>query len=390
MPIEEDVFYDINGYEVSRTNLVQQMIQYYEEKVALGESKVTDFNEGSEIRNLLESICVDVYALMEDQNDLTKIAFVETAEGEWLDKHGANPFVNLARDTGNEATGFVTFSIPDVGTNSVVIPEGTVVVSTDNGLDYVTDSECTIAVGDTNVLCSATCITVGEDGNCPANTVTLIEDNFIDVPGLSVNNTEAFTGGTDYEEDDEYRERLLAFLRKDDFGSLPYYENLCTNVQGVHDVLLVDATGYTKKVLVNGNVKPTPDTVLAEVLEVLSIPDNIVLGHTFTVDKPDYITKNLTLNLTVSEEVDEDLLEDIFDSIFDGKDLEGEISFDGMSIGQSLLKETLYNAFYLIDEVSSVCINVTGSSSEISDLTVDADEVLKLGTLTINQTVSEE
>ena len=93
MAIEEEVFINSMGEEVSITNLVNEMINYYALKVGAGESKVTDFNEGSEIRNLLESFAVDLYVLLLNQEQLTQICFVETAEGEWLGKHGANPFV---------------------------------------------------------------------------------------------------------------------------------------------------------------------------------------------------------------------------------------------------------------------------------------------------------
>ena len=383
---DEDTFYDVNGYEVSRTNLVQQMIDYYNEKLELGETRVTDFNEGSEIRNLLESVAVDVYNLMELQNEVTKIAFVETATGEWLDKHGANPFVNLPRDEGVEAKGYVTFTIPSVQSSDVIIPLGSVVVSTENSLQYVTDSDLVIAVGDTSGTVSCTCLTVGVDGNCASGTVTVIEDDTLGVSGLSVTNSEAFSGGEDYEDDDAYRERLLAFLRKDDFGSIGYYENLCESVDDVHDVLLVDATGYTKKVWVNGKSKPTSDTVVADVLEVLSIPDNIVLGHSFTVAKAVTVEHDFVVNLGVSVELDDDDLEEFIRAIFDGGSALVGFEFDGLDIGQGISKQELYETIQLIDYVESV--EILESSTEISDLSVASDKVLTLDDVTINQTVS--
>ena len=82
MAIEEESFYNIVGEEINRTNLVQQMINYYALKLEVGETRITDFNEGSEIRNLLESIAVDLYYLMEDQNELSKIAFPDTADSQ--------------------------------------------------------------------------------------------------------------------------------------------------------------------------------------------------------------------------------------------------------------------------------------------------------------------
>ena len=382
MPVEEDTFYDVNGYEVSRTNLVQQMVQYYEEKLEIGETRVSDFNEGSEVRNLLEAIAVDIYNMMEDQNELAKIAFVETAEGEWLDKHGANPFIQLARDEGTEATGFVTFSIPEVMTSDVLIPEGTIIVSTDNSLDYVTESDLIIGVGETSITGSAICLTVGEDGNCPEDTITLIEDD-LGVNGITVTNEEQFTNGTDYEEDEEYRERLLAFVRQDDFGSISYYHRICEEVDGVHDVNFIDASGYTKKCLVNGSSKPTSDTVLADVLEVLTISDNVVLGHTFTVDKPSYITVDMDVSFTcLDEEYEEDLVINLLKAFFDGGVSLNGPEFDGLSIGESLTQRSLYATLELLD-VSDIIVSVDGS--ELDVISVDEDEVLQLGEVTLTQ-----
>lgn len=388
MAVDDVSFIRITGEECSRSILVQQMIDYYQLKLAAGETRVTDFNEGSEIRTLLESFAVDLYTLMEETDMVARHCFVETADGEWLDKHGANPLIGLPRETGAESTGYVVFSIPGVATGDVVIPIDTIVVSEVTGLEYTTLSDTVIGVGDTSATCLVQCLTVGADGDAGIGEVTLFEDNSLLYNGLSVNNTEAFSGGVDYEEDEEYRERILAYLRKDDFGSIGYYENLCTNVEGVHDVLLVDATGYTKKILVNGDVKPTPDTVLADVLEAVSDVNNIVLGHSFSVDKPDYVTKNLTVNLGVTVEIAEDDIEELLQAIFDGGEAIDGAIFDGVGIGETLKKNTIYEAFLLIDAVETVEILI--NSTEITDLSVNDDEVLKLGTVTINQTVVGE
>ena len=386
MAVDDNSFYNILGNEVSRSILVQQMIDFYQASLQVGDTKVSDFNEGSEIRTLMESFAVDLYTLIEEQDDVARVCFVETADGEWLDKHGANPLMQLPRELGEPAHGYVNFTIPSATTSDVVIPIGTVVVSTENSLQYATLSDAIISVGETSTTVAIECLTVGADGNVSSNTITVIDDDTITVDNsVSVNNDDACTGGIDYEEDDEYRERLLAYKQKDDFGSIGYYENLCEIIDGVHDVLLVDATGYTKKVLVNGDTKPTPNTVLAAVLEAVTDVNNIVLTHTFTVDKPTYITKNLTVNLNVSVEIDEDDINELLSAIFDGGEaIQGPI-FDGLLIGETLTKNTLYESFDIIEAVESVQILINGT--EISDLTVNDDEVLKLGTVTINQTV---
>ena len=394
MAIEEETFYNVIGEEINRTNLVNQMIGFYNLLLEVGETKITDFNEGSEIRNLLESVAVLGYYTMEDQNELSKIAFPDTAEGEWLDKHGANPFINLERDTGSEATGFVVFTIPNASTDDIVIPEETIVVSTESSLEYATDSEVIIAAGETEVTASVTCLTEGVEGNCSENTVTLIDDDYIDISELTVNNTEAFTGGTDYEEDDEYRERLLAFVRQPDFGSLPYYQELGDNIEGVHDVLLVD-TGetteigrpYTKKILVNGDTKPVTNELLITVLEVFTDPNNKVIDHTFIVDPPEYVDLSLTVNLNVSNELVESDIAGVVQAVFDGGAPVDSMEFDGLCIGETLFKNNLISALELFDGVESVTIIDDGTLEELTDISVEPNEVLQLTGLAIHQTI---
>lgn len=387
MAINDDSFYNLVGEEISRNILVQQMIDFYALKLEVGETRVTDFNEGSEIRNLLEAFAVDLFWLMEYVNELTQIGFIDTAYGEWLDKHGLQPFVALERDIGMEATGYVTFSIPESATTELVIPEGTIVVCEETGLEYATDNEAIISVGDNDATAAVTCLTVGSDGNCSAGTVTVIDDNYINIPGLEVSNEDAFTGGSDYEEDDDYRERLLAYVRRDDFGSIGYYEELGNNVDGVHDVTLVDVTGYTKKVLVNGDVKPTPNSVLTDVLAEFSNPFNVVVRHTFTVDKPTYVTLDLDVSLNVIVELDENELKTALSDFFDGGSNIPSVDFDGLFIGEPLTKSKLYSCLELFDAVEEVTITIDGD--EITEITCEEDEVFKLGTVNITQTVVE-
>ena len=101
--LNDESFYNILGEEISRNGLVQQMINFYGLLLEVGETRITDFNEGSEIRNFLETIAVDHYVILEDQNEHAKITFIDTAYGEWLDKHGQHPAIRLERNQGNEA-----------------------------------------------------------------------------------------------------------------------------------------------------------------------------------------------------------------------------------------------------------------------------------------------
>ena len=384
MAIEDVSFINLRGETISRENLVQQMVDYYSLKLNAGESKVTDFNEGSEIRNLLESFAVDIYYLSEMENDVLKQAFVDTATGTWLDKIGMHPFIQLERSLGGASHGSVTFSIPSALTSEVVIPEATLLLGS-NGLYYTTDLECVIEIGDTSVSVSCTCASVGSDGNCTGGVVTTIDDSYYNNNSVSVTNSNPFVDGFDYEDDEQYRSRLLNFIRRDDFGSLGYYKTLCEDVAGVHDVVLVDDASYTKKVLVNGVSKPTSDALLLKVLTVLSDLGNTVIGHSFTVDKPTFDTVDLKVSVTVNAEMDENILKNILRDLFDGGSSVEGFEFSGLNISQGLSEKELYGVFDIIDNVQSVTIT-DSSDNPVTDITCTANHVLKAGTFTIAQT----
>lgn len=386
MPIENESFYNLIGKQISRESIVQEMIDYYNQKLEIGETKITDFNEGSEIRNLLEAFAVDLYALMEDNYESTKIAFISNAYGEWLDLHGENPLINLPRDTGTESVGLVSFSIPDVRTVDIIIPEETILICEENDLEYITDSEAVIVAGDRNVEVYCTCLTVGEDGNCSANTITTIDDDNID-DTVTVTNPEAFSEGTEYEEDDEYRERLLNVIRSDNFGSIGYYQELGDNIEGVHDILLIDDETYTRKILVNGDEKPVTNEILMNVLTEFTKPEKIVLGHKFIVDSPDYHILNLTLNLIVEYEFEDDLIIDRLNSFFNGGETSDGYDFSGCFIGENIDETYLYSALESLDGIIRASARITDDNSELSSLTINNTTVIKLGEITINQTL---
>ena len=385
MALEEVTFINMVGDEVNLTNLVSQMIDFYNQKLEVGETKITDFNEGSEIRNLLEAFAILCFAVLEDENEATKLPFIESSYGTFLDKIGENPFINLPRITGDYAVGNVTFTLADEQDTDIIIPGDTLLENSDE-LQFVTDSDCTIYAGETTGEVSVTCLTMGYDGNIPSNSLTVIADGDVDTTLISVTNPEEFMNGADLEDDEDYRTRLLENVRSEGFGTLEYYTKLGESVDGVHDILFVEATGYTRKALVNGYVKPTPDTVLLDTLTEYSEVNNIVLGHSFIVDTPDYVSIDLTIDLDVTVELDEDMLTTIFTKLVYGGSFE-QMQFTGLNIGENLTRELLTSIMNYLGDIVSMTIYETGESSEFITTNIDSDEAVELGTLTFNQSV---
>ena len=385
MALEEVSFINTNGDEVYLSNIVEQMIDYYEQKLEVGETKITDFNEGSEIRNLLEAFAVGIYALLEEQNEVSKLAFIQTSFGESLDKIGTLPFINLPRIEGNEAEGMVTFTLAETLTEDYVIPAETIVMASDTGVEYATTSDCIIFANETSADVLVECLIEGIDGNAEIGAIDTINDVGVDTDLVTVTNAEAIINGTDYEDDEAYRQRLLENVREEGFGTVAYYMKLGKSVTGVHDVKLVSDTNYTRKVLVNGFTKPVDDSVLLDVFTVFSDLTNIVLGHSFIVDKVTPVTVDLTFNLNVTTEISESSLLENLTAYFDCLAFD-RLEYEGLNIGQSLTRDNLVACMSIFDNFVDCEVYVTGESEQISTILCDSDKVLKVGTVTWNQT----
>lgn len=382
-------FINMVGDEVSVPNLVAQMINYFDLKLEVGETRITDFSEGSEIRNILEAYALLCYAILEDENEATKLPFISSSYGTFLDRIGEYPFIALPRIQGEYAIGSVTFTLSDVQDTDVVIPAEALLEDV-NGLQFVTDTDCVIDAGELTCDVTATCLTMGADGNIASGTLTVIADDRLDDTLLSVTNDEAFMNGAELEDDEDYRQRLLENVRSEGFGTLEWYTKLADAVDGVHDVSFVSSASYTRKILVNGFSKPTPDEVLLGVLAEFSDVDNLVLGHSFTVDKPSYYPNNnglaLTFTMNVAREFTDTELTNLFTALVNGGNWD-RAEFDGLNIGEDLTHDLLVSPIDIIEDIISINVKITGQSSEFSSTSVSSNQAVKLGTLTFNQTV---
>ena len=385
----EEGFYNITGELVTTDFLVQKMINSFYKKYP--DANITDFNEGSQLRNFLESLASEVYHLEFKDQQLVQLAFLTTMLGSYLDLKGEE--LQTPRMLGSSSIGNVTFSIPEAQTIEITIPEGTVLVDSETGYYFNTTAETRINIGDTSCSVSAVSQVIGEAANSRAGKITVFRDN---KPSelLSVTNEKAFTGGTDYEEDEAYRERLLEKLGEDSFGSREYYIRLGESVDGVHDVILTDAEGYTGKVLVNGDEKPLDEDILALVVAQYIEP-NLVYKQTFLVEECDYTEVDLEITAGVYEEVDDQFFIDVLEVLFNGGVYVSEstsqnlnLTYPGLRINETLSVYQLLTALEAPSFVSQIT-NITSDSETFNKLTPDENECLKLGTVTITQNVIE-
>lgn len=145
------------------------------------------------------------------QYNLTRtlmLMFPMWAWGEWLDLHGVS--AKVTRKQASRASGHVTVT----GIAGTTIEEGTVFCTegtTDvESVEFATTEEATIPEQGTVDIPVASVLT-GATYNVTRNTVTLQKQPNENI--TSVTNENPIRGGTDEEDDDAYRERILEKLR---------------------------------------------------------------------------------------------------------------------------------------------------------------------------------
>ena len=111
----------------TQSAILQRMINYFQG----AQTQITDFNQGSEILNLLTSVSLTNYEIRYLIDYLLQMGYVQTAAGDWLDELGI--IVNVIRNPAVQATGSLVISIPAAVSYDIDIPDGTLITcSTDN------------------------------------------------------------------------------------------------------------------------------------------------------------------------------------------------------------------------------------------------------------------
>ena len=386
MSYNDDFFYSIDGTQITREYLVQKMIDYYNEKYS--DEQITDFNEGSNIRNLLESISADIFSLEYNDNLLLNQAFLTTATGHYLDLFGEE--YGIQRKIALQAQGVVTFSISSAVNYPISIPQNTRITNTETGLFYDTYTTVEIPVGSTSVTCPVRSLITGSRTNIPANSefVFYNENLFHEV---SITNSEAFTEGADQENDEDYRARLLEAKTSEGFGSKSYYIKL-GRIEGVHDICLVDSATKTAKVIVNGfdDIAISND-LLAKVTSLYANEKNVLYNNTFEVAKAEFTTVPLEITIDVSDEISEDTLKTIIGKYFTGTNPNLNINnqqfvFKGCSVNSTVSRTELMNMIEGIDGIIQIT-EISSDDEEFSKLQPATNKVLRAGTINITQNV---
>jgi len=229
--------------------------------------------------------------------NLLQIFFVQTSYGQYLDYLGqvrgvtrlpATPSAGKVKFTGQPGT--VINAGTRVSTQSSVNSSAIIFETTESG---VINEQGEVTV-------SSVCTEAGTIGNVPTGTIVLMVEP---VEGVtSVTNPEPFTGGTDIEDDDTFRERILdAWRLPATSGNKAHYRLWAREVPGVGDAKvfpLWNGPGTVKVVIVDRNKRAANSELLDAV--TTHIEEMRPIGAEVTVASATEKQINITANVSLA------------------------------------------------------------------------------------------
>lgn len=158
----------------------------------------------SVLGKIAEAIAGAIHGLYGYLDWLSRQAFIDTAEGDYLARLAA--VYGIARNAGTRASGNITVT----GDDSASMPAGTIWRRAD-GAQYETTTTVTPAPGGTSVAVEA--VDVGEDSNAEEAEELTIESPIAGIVSAAPVEAGGLTGGADLEADDSLRRRVSLRLQ---------------------------------------------------------------------------------------------------------------------------------------------------------------------------------
>ncbi|MGF0556118.1 baseplate J/gp47 family protein [Clostridioides difficile] len=315
------------------------------------------------------------------QNNL-KIAFPQTSYGEYLEWLGECKGVFKNQPT--KSVGVITF----IGIQGTIITKGTIVttIATDEKQSIEFELLETKTIGENETVdIKAECRETGTIGNVSQNTVTVLLGSINGIK--SVNNKEDFKGGTDIEDEEHFRERVLVAEQEDKLsGANSDYIRWAKEVDGVGYAYVVpewNGAGTVKVLILDKNRKAATQELIEKVQEYI-YPLNVAgnrdgkapIGAIVTIATPQTLLINVKASFVFangfSQETVLNILKNKIDKYFDKIDIGGTVSYNAIySLAGSMML-----ADEGIQDFSNLTINDGTTNIILNDQVVGIGEII--------------
>ncbi len=317
------------------------------------------------------------------QNNL-KIAFPQTSYGEYLEWLGECKGVFKNQPT--KSVGMITFT----GVQGTIITKRTIVttIATDEKQSIEFELLETKTIGENETVnIKAECRIAGTIGNVSKGSISVLLGSISGVK--SVTNKEDFRGGTDIEDEEHFRERVLVAEQEDKLsGASSDYIRWAKEVDGVGYAYVVPewaGAGTVKVLILDKNRKAATQELIDKVQEYI-YPLNVSegenrdgkapIGALVTVVTPDTLLINVKASFIFSNGFSEETvlnnLKSKIDKYLDKIDLGGTVSYNAIQaiVGSMMLTDEG------IEDFSNLTINDVKENIKLQDQVVGVGEIV--------------
>lgn len=254
MYVDDYSFERFDGTEISKADIREDIINYYLDAQLKGNTKISDFNEGSEAYHLADLTAELMMTIYSHVNINLSNILIHEATGEVLDNYG--DMRGVYRYGGSPSRLSITLKRKDEIKEAFPVYDSTLLVSED-AVEFLLDLEyesIMFPASKNELEVEAICTSDGNIGNITPDIKLMISDN--DLFGRAeVESFSLLEEGIDDEEDDDYRFRILHNPSNYPIGSVDWYRNTVLNDEGLLENLsdcliqFEEAQGSTNQLL---------------------------------------------------------------------------------------------------------------------------------------------
>ena len=341
--------------------IYEEMLGVFRQETGAEASTVSDLSVK------LYAVAAQIWGLYSQAEWLSRQCFPQTAQGEYLDRHAA--IRGLERKGAVRATGSIRFSVDAATGADLTIQAGTV-CATAGMVRFETLEEAILPGGSTYVEVPARAVEPGTGGNVPAGSVLVMT-----VPPVGVQsciNTAPFTGGTDAEQDEALRQRVLETYRRMPNGAnAAFYEQGALSFDQVAAcTVLPRKRGRGTVDVVVATMAGIPDDALVKELQDY-FEERREIAVDVEVKKPTVKNLDVSVQIQVGEGYESDQVKAyVTQALTD--------FFSGERLGKNTLMAELNRLVFSQKGVANCTI-----LKPTADVTIQAGELPKLNTLTV-------
>ena len=296
-------------------------------------------------------------------------SFPQTAGGAYLDYHAQ--MRGITRTAATKAAGTLRFSVERAAAADLTIAAGTVCMTAEE-VRFQTTEAVVLKAGELTADAPAEALEPGRSGNAAAGTIRILTACPVGITGCT--NPAPFTGGSDQEDDESLRSRILeSYQRLPNGANAAWYEQTAMSHSGV---AAAKAVGKARGIgTVDVYIATEAGLPGAELLQEVQadLQERREIAVDVDVLAPEAEEVDITAELAVREEAEFSAVKSAVEQALTG-------FFSGRRLGKAVLLAELGDLIYHVDGVENYRLLAPSA-----DLAADVTALPVLGELTVTE-----